>query len=537
MWMHGHYIIRMQIEISSLPENPDELKSIIVSLQKEIAAIKKNSEFEIAHWKDKFLLVSRRFWGPKSEKYGKDEWYVGRLFNEAETHAKSAKPKETKITVAEHTRKKGGRKPLPSTLPREQIVHDISEEEKKLPDGRELVKIGEDKTEKLRMTPPQFTIEEHIYPKYVHPGDESDGSRIVMAQPAPQIIPKSMATPSLLANIIAAKFCDSLPFYRQEQIFQRYRIDLKRQTMSQWAMKLHENMVVLKDLMEADLLSGDILGMDETWVQVLNEKDRNNTTKSYMWVARGGPLGKPILLYHYSPTRSGGFVKDYLKDWKGYLQCDGYPGYNSGTKDTPIKLAGCWAHVRRKFLEANDLAKHQGHAAEAMKHIQELYKIEKDSRMPGMGLKDLEKNRKELSKPLLESFKTNLDRWSAEVPPGTPLGKAVHYALGEWPKLEVYLEDGRIPIDNNMVENAIRPFVVGRKNWLFSNCPDGADASAFLYSLIETAKANCHEPFWYLYYLFEEFPKCKGEDDYRKLLPYNVMPDDTVKPFLKKKSS
>ena len=264
--------------------------------------------------------------------------------------------------------------------------------------------------------------------------------------------------------------------------------------------------------------------MDETPVQVLSEKDRKNTTKSYMWVTRGGCIDKPILLYKYYPGRSADFLMEYLKDYKGYLQCDGYPAYDEQGKcsDREIRLAGCWAHVRRKYFDVIKAAGNSRIARKALKRINLLYRIEKKARLRNLSPDEIKALRQKKSKKIVENFKKWVDKYAPEVPPTSTLGKAITYTQNEWPKLTVFLEDGRIPIDNNLVENAIRPFVIGRKNWLFSGSPRGADASAGLYSIIETAKANGLEPFWFLLHLFENLPKAETPADYAALLPFNV---------------
>lgn len=472
------------------------------------------------------LFTSWRF-DRRSEKALPDETHQYRLFNEAEEGVVESITSEATMVVPEHVRKKGGRKPISDKIPRIEIIHDLPESEKTLADGTQLKEIKEETKEIVVSIPKTVYVEKHIHKVYAVPENvEVEGSRIRTAPVKPQMIPKSMASSSLLADVLTSKFCDALPFYRQEKIFERHGVDLPRQTMCQWSMKIHENAKVLQDIMEEDLLKSQILGMDETRVQVLSEADRSNTLNSYMWVCRGGESDKPILLYQYNQSRGGKVVTELLKGYRGYLQCDGYAGYDSGTANLEIKLVGCWAHARRKFKEVEIGGKNTTSAQEALKQIQELYKIESEARDQKLEPDALRKKRQSEAIPILNKFKEWLDKRSVQVPPKSLIGKAVLYALGEWDKLVRYTEDGHIPIDNNLVENAIRPFVVGRKNWLFSGSPGGAEASAFIYSLIETAKANDIEPYWYLFYLFDKFPLARGEDDYRRLLPYNVAMDD-----------
>jgi len=263
--------------------------------------------------------------------------------------------------------------------------------------------------------------------------------------------------------------------------------------------------------------------MDETPVQVLNEPGRANTSKSFMWVFRGGEIERPALLFRYDPSRSGQFLTKELDAYKGYIQTDGYKGYDLLGNQAGIVHLGCWAHVRRKFVEViksrlKDGKK--GHADAALESIQKLYAIERSAEE--LSIEGRYLLRQEKAKPLLKQFQKWLEDLAPRTPPQGLLGKAVGYALKQWERLVHYTEDGRLRPDNNLAENAIRPFVVGRKNWLFSGSPTGAEASAAIYSLIETAKANGLEPYRYLRYLFERLPAAEMEADYRALLPQYV---------------
>jgi transposase len=266
--------------------------------------------------------------------------------------------------------------------------------------------------------------------------------------------------------------------------------------------------------------------MDETPVQVLGEVGKKNTSKSYMWVARGGDPKYPLLLYQYHRSRSKEVANDFLIDYKGYLQTDGYAGYDEAGGQKGIVHVGCWAHVRRKFFEAKSGSKKVGSADEALSRIGKLYMKERSIRELLHDEKitedEFQEERKAYCEPILEQFHTWLIKRESQVPPSTLLGKAITYTLGQWPKLVRYLEHWALTPDTNQVENAIRPFVVGRKNWLFSGSPKGALASSVLYSLVETAKANDIEPYRYLRFLFEQIPKAKTKSDYQNLLPHQA---------------
>jgi transposase len=269
--------------------------------------------------------------------------------------------------------------------------------------------------------------------------------------------------------------------------------------------------------------SGPVIQMDETHVQVMGEEERLDTQKSYMWLALGGPEGKEVLWYEYHETRRGHNAKKFLQGYKGYLQTDGYEGYDSAVKDMPeIIHVGCFAHARRKFFEAAKVAKDGRSAQEGIKHIRNLYGIEDDLRSQNLCDTTFLNERKARAGPVLEKFKTWLMKRQEDIPPTLLLGKAIYYSLCQWDKLVAYLESPYLTPDNNACENAIRPFVLGRKNWLFCKSPEGAESSCGMYSLIQTAKRNGLVPFQYLLALFEKAPFAFSQHDWEKLFPWNI---------------
>jgi transposase len=279
--------------------------------------------------------------------------------------------------------------------------------------------------------------------------------------------------------------------------------------------------------------SGPLINTDESAFQVLNEPGRHNTSKSYMWVYRGGQPDRPVLLYQYQLTRSGREAIDFLRGYHGYIQSDDFAGYDHLGKSADIVHLVCWAHARRKFIKVVRVRKKhrckrtspKSLADEALDYIGNLYQIEKEAKRRQLDATGICQLRHEKTKPLLEKFKKWLDAKQPLVPPKSLLGQAIGYTLSNWKKLIIYVEDGRLRPDNNLVENAIRPYVVGRKNWLFAGSPDGAIASAAFFSLIETAKANGLEPYAYLRYIFEKLPTAQTEQGLRDLLPQNFDPD------------
>lgn len=437
---------------------------------------------------------------------------------------------EDEEKVESYSRKKRGRKPLSKDLPRVDVVHDISEEEKKCSCGHELARIDEEVTEKLKIIPEQVFVERHIRPKYACrkcEGSSDEGKPVFRIAPVVEsIIPKSIVTPELLALIIVNKFVDHLPYYRQEKRFERIGARISRQDMANWQNIAYNFLFPLKELMKSHLFAGDVINRDETTAQVLGEEGKANTSKSYMWLARGGPPGRPVVYYEYHRSRGSDYVKDFLTDFKGYLQTDGYVGYETALKDrTDIIRVGCMAPLRRRFFEAAKSSKKAGAAQAAVAKIQKFYRIEKDLRAEDLSEKEFVETRKALIEPVADDFKSWLDQKALTQRPSGNLGKAIGYALSQWNNVMGSLEHPNLTPDNNAAENAIRPFVLGRKNWLFSGSPEGARSSCFMFSLIETTRQNGLNPYGYLNYVFSKAPEVKKTGAWEELLPWNIMAD------------
>lgn len=498
----------------------DDYKKITLDMFREIQRYK--SENKILQ--EQINCLQDRLFGRKSEKAAKNDGQMS-LFDMPEPETPLLEEQET-VTIEKHSRKKRGRKPLPADLPRIDVVHELRDEERQCNCGCLKDHIGQEVSEQLDYIPAKVRVIRNIRYKYACKnceGVEDDGPTVSIARMPDQIIPKSIATPGLLAHILTAKFADALPFYRQEKQFARIGIELARSTMCNWGMKVAGACDILINMMNEAVLSGPVIGIDETTLQVLKGPRKS---KSYMWVFKGGPPGKSVILFQYHPTRSGDVAASFLKDYKGIVQTDGYKGYDFLDTNKHVVHVGCWVHARRKFKEVSKAAGNQknpsGNAGTALKYISQLYKIEKEAVGNGLSEAQLYEARQAKAVPILNEFKKWLEAIVDKVPPKSLLGKAVNYSLGQWHRLEQYTSSGRVRPDNNLVENAIRPFVVGRKNWLFSDTPQGAHASAVIYSLIETAKANGLEPHWYLNYLFEHLPKAMTEEEFQALLPYNI---------------
>ena len=365
---------------------------------------------------------------------------------------------------------------------------------------------------------------EHIEPANVTV-DSHDRKKPGRKLLPPQIISQSIVSPGLLAHVLTAKFVDHLPLYRQEKLFARLGVTIGRATMSNWAIKAAEACVPLLNLIYDHILDGQLIHIDETTIQVLAEPGRAPTSTSFMWLFRRGDPKQPALVYQYHPTRAGDVARTFLGDYQGIVQTDGFSGYDFLDHQQGVRHAGCWAHVRRKFMEvirAQGKNRTSGSANQALATIQQLYGLEKEARGKQWSPSMIAAMRAEKARPILETFHQWLVKCAGQTPPKGLLGKAISYTLNQWERLVVYLENPILTPDNNMAENAIRPFVVGRKNWLFAGTPKGAEASALLYSLIETAKANNCEPYSYLRHIFEHLPCAHTLADYETLLPWNL---------------
>ncbi|MBK5969354.1 MULTISPECIES: IS66 family transposase [Thiorhodovibrio] len=547
----------MEVAIQMLPNEPVQLHGIIHQLRAQLDALTQtlteqqeridSDAKRIDQLLEYIELLRRKRFGPSTDKVPDGqlnlfdetelEALIGQLEAEADAKTKPPKGENTKTNPPKGQPK---RKPLPAHLTRVERILDLSEQEKAAL-GENWHFIGYDVSEQLADLPRQLYVIEYKRAKYAPVDDsvEDEEAGIKIAPRAPQMIPKAIAHASLLASIVTGKFVDALPLYRQEKIFAREGIDIPRQSMAGWLMQLQAPLAPIAQAIKAQLLLGATLNIDETRLQVLNEPGRDNTQESFIWVFCGGPPGRAVRWFEYATSRAAAVPHAVLFGEHGagsdppielILQSDGYSAYHVLAKvEEIIDHAGCWAHVRRKFVEAG--AGREASLAQAMvAMIGELYAIEKRLRLERADADTRVRERQAFSLPIIEQIKAWLDRHVLRVAPKSLLGKAIGYALNQWPTLLVFLDHGEVEIDNNQAENAIRPFVVGRKNWLFAGCPEGAQTSALLYSLIETAKANKLEPRAYLNHLFEQLPLAKTPQAIEALLPFNLRPEDLPAP-------
>lgn len=452
------------------------------------------------------------------------------LFDEAEASADADEPEPELIAIEKHYRKakRGIGDRLPKDLPVEVIEYELPENERDCPEcGYSMHVMGHDNRRELAIIPAQVKIVEHRRATYSCRHCEKHGISVPMVKaPSPKpVIKGSFAAPEAVAHIMTQKFVMGVPLYRQEQELQRSGIQLTRQTMSNWLIRsANDWLAPVYERLKAYLLEQKNLHADETTVQVLREPNKTPQSKSYMWLYRTGRENPhPIVLYEYQPSRRAEHPKDFLKDFKGYLHTDGYKVYHDLHGD--IVVVGCWAHLRRKFDEALKALPAQNRAdslaLRGQHYCNRLFKIER-------GLKERSSEeryheRQKNAKPLIEEFYAWIN--SLNVLPQTGIGKAAGYALSQQTYLENYLLDGQLEISNNRAERSIKPFVIGRKNWLFANSPKGAGASATIYSIMETAKENGLNPYAYLVYILKTAPNLKLYDDLNaleSLMPWNA---------------
>jgi len=503
----------MQLTETVTASLPPQAIQYISKLENEIEILKEQLN----------LLLQQRF-GKSSERYNNNQQA---LFAPEEIPADTNDAEIETTEVKSHTRKKAGRKAIDPNIERREKIIDISEEEKQCACGHKLDRIGEETSEKLEIIPQSVYVTKTIRPKYAcrhcEGTADEDKPAVRIAPVPPCIIPRSIASASLLSYIMIQKYQDHLPFHRQETQFQRIGVEISRQDMSNWQQHIYFFLTPLFTKLREVIKTGSVMQMDETTSQVMGEKDREDTQNSYIWLSRGGPPDKTVVIYDYRETRAGYNAIELLKGFCGYLQTDGYEGYDVAVRELPgIIHVGCLAHSRRRFFEAAKAAKKPQSAEEGLKFIRKLYEIEKTLRDKKLEDNEFVIKRKELANPVLSDFHKWLNKRANEVLPSCLLGKAVAYTLKQWDKLIRYLESPYLTPDNNASERSIRPYVVGRKNHLFNKSPDGARSSCGMYTLIETAKQNGVEPSKYLLELFERAPFAVSTEDWEKLLPWNI---------------
>jgi transposase len=471
---------------SALPDDLDTAHRQI----RELAETLRQQNHLIARLQHQLEQLLRHRYGKKGERVDPDQLLL--FAQDALAQAEPMSPAAGPPAPAEAKSNGHGRKPLPASLPRRRIVHDVAPEDRACPEcGAERRKIGEETREQLEYVPASLIILEHVRPKYACAGC---AAHVVIAPRLPEPIEKGLPGVGLLAHVITSKLADHLPLYRLEGIFKRNGVELARSTMCDWLAACAGLLEPVVKAMTRRVLGSKVIGTDDTPVTVQDHDGKGSKT-GRIW-AYLGDRDNPFVVYDYTPDRSRDGPERFLKDYlSGYLQSDAYAGYDRLHARGLVEV-GCWAHARRKFHEARTSDPERSHAAIA--RIGRLYAVEREAKDEGWDDVRLMAARTERSRPLLESFGTWLEGEARKVLPRSPVGEAIAYARSNWVALSRYLESPYLSIDNNATENSIRPIAVGRKNWLHLGSDRGGRTAATLLSLVQSCKNLGNEPFAYL---------------------------------------
>ena len=522
----------MKMTLKNLTPSPDlsglsaaELLAVIAGFQQQLALKEEAIQRRDAH----ILLLEELLRLRRIQRFAasSEKLHQLQLFDEAELEADmdallAQLPDDLPQTA--EAKAKPRQRGFSASLLRERIELTLSDEQKAGASKVFFTKVKEE----LQFIPAQLKVLEIWQEKAVF---ERDGEEVILAANRPvHPLGKCIATPSLLGYIITSKYADGLPLYRLEQMFKRLGQEVSRTSMAHWIIRLDEVFQPLMNLLREEQNHATYLQADETRIQVLKEEGKTAQSDKWMWVTRGGPPGRSSVLFAYDPSRAGSVPVRLLEGFSGILQADGYSGYSQVCKESGLTRIGCWDHARRKFIEATraapkgkDKGKSKastGLADVALGYIGKLYAIEREQKERS----DAERYqaRQTRSMPLLAEFKTWLDNNVGKVMKGSLTRKAMEYTLGQWPYLVGYCERGDLHISNVLAENAIRPFAVGRKAWLFADSAQGAKASATCYSLLETAKANDLEPSAYINHVLAQIGEADSLEKLEALLPWNV---------------
>ena len=522
------------LQLRELKDMITELRNMIKTLQATVDAASKREEVLIQerdNLKDEISLLRKKLFGSSSEKRVIDFPGQLNLFNEAELEQDPsiAETEELAAILPEETPKKRKTRATDAErfkgIPVIKKYIDIPEEDKTCPVcSTPLVKIGEEFVRReLVFIPAKLKVVEIYSFNYSCPEcSKRDIPVIKKGKDGKPHMLYGMASAGTVAWVMYQKFCNSLPYCRQEKDWKQYGAAITRATMANWVIRNSEAFFrPMYEYFHRKLLERNFLMADETPLQVLHEEGRRAQTKSYMWLFRSGEDGGiPIILYKYSPTRAGDNAVEFLQEFNGYLMCDGYSAYN---KVSNAKRTACWAHIRRYLTDAIPKGKQLDYtqpSVQGMMYINQLFHLEDVIKAEHSSFDAIKKARLEKEKPIVEGFLSWLDKQNPVR--GSRMDKAVTYIQNRRDYLMTYLEDGRCSFSNNLSENAIRPFTVGRKNWLFCDTPHGAQASAIVYTMVEMAKANGVNVYHYLTYLLEKLPDdSMSDNELDQLAPWN----------------
>lgn len=537
---HALLLERSAQDAQQLNEQNNQLKAQQLQLTEHQSLIEKQQaqidqqQSKIAYLQERLNILLAKRYQARSEQL---KYIQGQLFDEAELEQEIAETREALEALRKPSRPQADgppaekqtpkRQPLPAHLRRVEVIVDVSDEDKHAM-GDAWVCIGHEASEQLAVRQREYYVKAIKRKKYVRKSpqtDEASEAGIRVAPPAPVMLPRSLADASLLADVLCSKFLDAMSFYRTEKRLRREGIDIGYSTLCDWPIQIYRRLKPFERLFYQALGQSPLWHLDETTLQVLDEPGRANQTNSYLWGIRAGPPGHPIVLFHYHSRRNfealEAWLRPALEDFQGVLVSDEHRTYDILARNYPRIQAhgGCLAHARRKFADAAKGRKDSSEAHKVLKLIALVYAQEhKTSHLSGTDR--LEARQRHVA-PVMQRLKTFIDEIAKDYLNKGAMKTAVGYARNNWHKFSAFLTHPDLPIDNNPMEQAIRPFTLGRKNWLFAGSPRGAEASAFIYSLIETAKANGLEPKRYLMELFERYPLALNDEQRSELLPWN----------------
>ena len=524
---------QLEAKSAKLEETHARLEAKFAACEQEQAQVITSLTLQNEWLLEQLKLSKKKLFGRSSEQA--EQLVMDQLsltMNEAEAYIFGMNSAgKAPVTVKAYERKRQSGNVLdvvPEGTPAEVVEHRLPENERICSAcGSEMVEIGKEVRRSLMMKPAEFWVREDVYYTYACKNceQETGEANIVKAAKEPALLPGSFASAEAVAHIMTQKFVMYSPLYRLQQEFERQGLKLSRQTMANWLLNTSEKWLrPVYDTLREQLRKESVLHADETTLQVLKEPGRSSASKSYMWLYRtSGCAEQAIVLHEYQSTRKAEHAENFLKGFSGWLHADGYQGYHKLPEN--IRVVGCWAHARRKFDEALQTLPKEDRkgslAATGECYCTRLFQLEES--FAELTPEERYAKRLEQEKPVLDALLAWANETISKTAPKSALGKALYYLLEQWPYLVRYLEDGRLELSNNRAERSIKPFVMGRKNWLFSNTPKGADASAIIYSIMETAKESGLKPFEYFQHLLEELPQIDRTDKekLKRYLPYS----------------